>query len=594
MKKIIASILLLCSFTGFANVWEVKKDGSGDFTRIQDAIDNAAVGDTVLVWPGTYYENLDLKGKGITLGSLLLTTGDQGYKHTTVVDGGKVGRCITITSNEDHVTITGFTIQNGSTDDYGGGIRTIYPTTIKNCIFKDNFALKAGGGISCAWETSYLLLENCSIFNNYTYGPGGGVIVGYEGTIVFDSTNLNSVYLNYADRGCDFHKANQTELTIKLDTSTVLYPDTYFYSSIDQYGYQLDDIAIISSYGVIDPTDNDLYVNPQTGDDSNDGTSWETPLRTIAFANSKIAVDSSDKNTIYLANGTYSDTTNGEKFPVNIRPFVDIVGQSRDGVVLDGNRNVFIFKGNNSITDFSLQRMTLKGGPLIDYEDYESGVWKTLAFLYTHNDRFLLDSMVFKESVAEYAMGILTYFQADSSVVQNCVIKDNRGGFGIRTVSPDDGIHFVNNCIFTNQQPDDSVPPNRPAMGQAFDSGNYGITVLQNCLFFDNPKYGAERWIYGDSYYINCTFADNSWMNNSNFIFTGDANTNIYNCIAYNLYESPIAISTVEWQKMFHSHLNIYNSLIEGGEESISMGSSCWHHDTVWCHVYYDSTNIDA
>jgi len=49
--------------------YHVKQDGTGDFTAIQQAIHAAVEGDEIIVHPGTYYENIEFKGKNIVLRS---------------------------------------------------------------------------------------------------------------------------------------------------------------------------------------------------------------------------------------------------------------------------------------------------------------------------------------------------------------------------------------------------------------------------------------------------------------------------------------------------------------------------------------------
>jgi hypothetical protein len=49
-------VLLLCSAAAEARTWHVEKDGSGDFTVIQDAVEAAAAGDTIRIGPGRFYE----------------------------------------------------------------------------------------------------------------------------------------------------------------------------------------------------------------------------------------------------------------------------------------------------------------------------------------------------------------------------------------------------------------------------------------------------------------------------------------------------------------------------------------------------------
>ncbi len=584
-------ILLLLTFgitqTTLANTLTVKQDSSGDYTIIQDAMDAANTGDTVLVWPGTYYENINFNGKSLTLASLVLTTGDDIYKYSTIIDGNKNGSCIDI-EDANNVMVYGFTIQNGKGDNDGGGGLHIFSSTVQvlNCIIKDNLSLGSGSGIYCAFDSEIYLSGN-SIFNNHAYEKGGGVMVAVDSDITFDSINRNSIFLNFASRGSDFNKTTINSLTIYLDTGTVSQPDRYLFYSSDGGGGYVDDLTINIQNAKLTPVDNDLYVNPFTGSNNNSGLSWDEPLQTIAFAYAKIAIDSTDKNNIHLANGLYSDTINDEKFPLNIRQFTSVIGQSRDGVILDGNRNTYLYKGNNNITDFSISGMTLQGGPIPSYESFESR--KQLVRLYEGNDRFVLDSIVFRDSYALSALGILTYYQADSSIVKNCEFYGNKGGQSIRTAHTNK-TYTLSNLIVHNNMPDYDEPES--PMGTAFITGGNGRGIIQNSLFYENEAATISAWTYPNLYLVNCTFTGNSIIEPWTSIVVLDADMHIYNCISYNEGDDPIAIGRPEPQKEIISHLNIYNSLIEGGEGNIFIDPLC-DGDT-WCKVHYDETNIDA
>jgi len=79
----------------------VDDDGGANYTLIQDAIDNAADGDVIFVYNGTYYEHVILN-KSIRL------IGEE--KNTTIIDGNHLETVISIASV--FVTINGFTIKN--------------------------------------------------------------------------------------------------------------------------------------------------------------------------------------------------------------------------------------------------------------------------------------------------------------------------------------------------------------------------------------------------------------------------------------------------------------------------------------------------
>ena len=70
-NKLLPQVILLTSIT-MAEVLLVP----ADFSTIQDAIEASESGDSVLVSPGFYQENINFEGKSITVSSLYLIGGD--------------------------------------------------------------------------------------------------------------------------------------------------------------------------------------------------------------------------------------------------------------------------------------------------------------------------------------------------------------------------------------------------------------------------------------------------------------------------------------------------------------------------------------
>lgn len=162
-----------------AGTWTVKTDNTGDFLTVTAAIGSTQVvaGDTVLVYPGTYRENIAFLGKAITVKSV------EGPEQT-ILDGSLVGALSTVTFNAGETSssvLSGFTIKKGkgtriNSSNYGGGIYvTNASPKLEDLIIREN-AATFGGGIACNLNANPTL-HNVRIEANSATNAGGGVYV---------------------------------------------------------------------------------------------------------------------------------------------------------------------------------------------------------------------------------------------------------------------------------------------------------------------------------------------------------------------------------------------------------------------------------
>jgi hypothetical protein len=141
----------------------------GDQPTIQSAINAAIDGDTVLVAPGIYYENISFMGKAITVKSEL-------GPEVTIIDCKRQGVVAAFGSWEGPSSVLeGITLQHGNGVN-GGGIEIEHssPTIIGN-IIRDNWA-GHGGGISIQGQQSKPIIINNIIRSNVAYSQTGGGI----------------------------------------------------------------------------------------------------------------------------------------------------------------------------------------------------------------------------------------------------------------------------------------------------------------------------------------------------------------------------------------------------------------------------------
>jgi hypothetical protein len=207
----IGLIMLLC---GSMTAGTIKVPA--DYATIQAGINAAFPGDTVLVADGTYYENIDFKGKAITVASHFLIDGDTTHVDSTIIDGSKpsdpnIGSVVTFQSGEDTTSVLyGFTITGGSGTlspsqqfRVGGGVFCISNgcKIIANKIINNSVTGPAalGGGLAAvpASRTAFVVLKDNQIEHNMvtassTMAHSGGVHLECSANIAANSISYNT------------------------------------------------------------------------------------------------------------------------------------------------------------------------------------------------------------------------------------------------------------------------------------------------------------------------------------------------------------------------------------------------------------------
>jgi len=150
-----------------------------EYPTIQAAIDAALAGETIVVCPGIYYENIEFDGKDITLQSI--DPLDPDILSDTIIDGEGNGSVIRFAGG-DTSTIKGFTIQNGDAI-YGGGIDIGSSSpTIENNIITNNTATGLGGGIRVVQSSP--TISNNQIIDNIADAYGAGIYVNWDSELL--------------------------------------------------------------------------------------------------------------------------------------------------------------------------------------------------------------------------------------------------------------------------------------------------------------------------------------------------------------------------------------------------------------------------
>jgi len=158
---------------------------------IQSAVNNATHGDTIIVEPGTYYENVTLSTYDMVIMS------QSGNPEDTIIQGDG----FYLTGDAQEITIKGFTLK-GTDTSYG-----INLGQFSNCIIEKNKILNYGTGIDTNLYSTFTInnneISNCesgvsvgecyygaTVKNNRISNCEIGVIVGDSGNSQIENNTI--------------------------------------------------------------------------------------------------------------------------------------------------------------------------------------------------------------------------------------------------------------------------------------------------------------------------------------------------------------------------------------------------------------------
>src|SRR5215471_6603922 len=132
LKLVRFAVIFAATPAALATTWYVNGVGGSDTNNclssttacktIRHAIALASAGNSIMVAPATYIENLTISKSLNMIGS---------GASTTTIDGGGVGTVVKISSATAHVTLSKLTITNGNAT-LGGGIKNSGTLTLTN------------------------------------------------------------------------------------------------------------------------------------------------------------------------------------------------------------------------------------------------------------------------------------------------------------------------------------------------------------------------------------------------------------------------------------------------------------------------------
>ncbi|MCD6326924.1 right-handed parallel beta-helix repeat-containing protein, partial [bacterium] len=169
----------------------------------------------------------------------------------------------------------------------------------------------------------------------------------------------------------------------------------------------------------------DYYVDVNNGSNASSGLSPDDAWRTITHALNAVEGIEAEPETIHIAAGTYSTSTNGETFPLKMKSWVSLSGEARETTKLDAEKMAYHVIYCDEVDNLTISGFTISGG-LAD-GDYTQPEGKGAGVYCESSSPTIQNNIISNNSTTWFGGGI--YSDEESSPhIRNNVIEDNEAG----------------------------------------------------------------------------------------------------------------------------------------------------------------------
>ncbi|HUW31481.1 MAG TPA: right-handed parallel beta-helix repeat-containing protein [Planctomycetota bacterium] len=312
-RVISACLVILCASLCESRAAEIHVPA--DFATIQAAIVAASNGDIVVVYPGTYFENIDFLGKAITVRSTDPDDHDVVWSTTIVGDG--INSCVTFANKEGTDSLlSGFSIVNGKYGVRCKGDLLVPPNLVPCPTISNNIIMNC-------WAAGIVISSSGAIirYNTIRDNSGDGIRLGASDDLRYDikETVIDSNTISRNAQGIDYKFSRGpvciTRNTFTGNTEAGIKCD-YNAGIAKGFSLTIDDNEISGSrwgmwfdwrYGTITIRNNNLYFNAISGIQCSGGGIM---IVDNSIVDCGLGIDSQDSSAVVIGN-TISDNAYG-------------------------------------------------------------------------------------------------------------------------------------------------------------------------------------------------------------------------------------------------------------------------------------------